>query len=295
MPIALSLSQHTALPAMSTPLRQTSDNWLALDGQVCVVTGGGSGIGECVAHQLAAYGAHVAVMDRDGEKAVAVAAAIEHAGGRALGIEVDVTEVEAVASAASRIRAELGSCRALVNNAAVVGSGVPLMQLGLVQWDRMIGVNLTGALICAQVFSAQMVSSGTGGSIVNVASICGHAPLVNGGAYSVSKAGLIMLTRMLAVELGTQCIRCNSVSPGLVRTPATETIYSDSELARARESIIPSGRIADPSDVANTVAFLSSERASYINGQDILVDGGLKHMLMGLVPMPIEQMRPART
>jgi NAD(P)-dependent dehydrogenase (short-subunit alcohol dehydrogenase family) len=149
----------------------------------------------------------------------------------------------------------------------------------------MIDVNLTGSLICAQEFGKQMVAAG-GGSIVNVTSICGHLPLPGGGAYSVAKAGLIMLTRMLALELAPHGIRCNSVSPGLVRTPATEAAYRDVESAEARTRMVPSGRIAEPADLANAIVFLASERAAYINGEDVLVDGALSKTLMSCIPKP---------
>ncbi|OYD73731.1 UNVERIFIED_ORG: NAD(P)-dependent dehydrogenase (short-subunit alcohol dehydrogenase family) [Burkholderia sp. CF145] len=266
--------------------------WLGLTGRVCVVTGAGSGIGAETARELAALGASVALLDRDGEAAGAVAMDIERAGGHALGIRVDVSESSAVAAASETVRRHLGECGVLVNNAALVGYPGPLLQGELGQWNRMIDVNLTGSLICAQEFGKQMVAAG-GGSIVNVTSICGHLPLPGGGAYSVAKAGLIMLTRMLALELAPHGIRCNSVSPGLVRTPATEAAYRDVESAEARTRMVPSGRIAEPADLANAIVFLASERAAYINGEDVLVDGALSKTLMNCIPKPAKPVRPA--
>ncbi|WP_454739271.1 SDR family NAD(P)-dependent oxidoreductase [Cupriavidus necator] len=260
--------------------------WLGLAGRVCVVTGGGSGIGAASALELARCGALVAVLDRDGRAADAVADAIACAGGRAMSVQADVTSEDAIAAAAQRIQHELGSCRILVNSAALVGYAGPLMQADLAQWNRMLDVNLTGALLCIRAFGAQMISAGAGGSIVNVASICGHLPLPESGAYSVGKAGLLMLSRMLALELARHGIRCNSVSPGLVRTPATEAAYIDDTVAAGRSRLVPSGRIAEPTELASVIAFLGSEMAAYINGQDILVDGGLSQALMSLVPKP---------
>jgi NAD(P)-dependent dehydrogenase (short-subunit alcohol dehydrogenase family) len=156
----------------------------------------------------------------------------------------------------------------------------------------MLAVNLTGALLCTRAFGQHMIDAGRGGSIVNVASICGHVPLAGGGAYSVGKAGLMMLTRMLALELAGHHIRCNAVSPGLVRTPATEAAYIDSDVAERRRQMVPAGRVADPADLAQVIAFLASDRAGYVNGQDILVDGALSQTLMTLVPKPAKPMRP---
>jgi len=268
--------------------------WLGLSGRVCVVTGAASGIGAGTAQALAAAGAAVALLDRDAQGAAAVAAEIERAGGRAISLAADVARVDEVARAAEQVQRDLGPCRVLVNNAALVGYAGPLMTTDLSQWSRMLEVNLTGALICARAFGGQMVAAAQGGSIVNVASICGHLPLTGGGAYSVGKAGLMMLTRLLAVELAGQGIRCNSVSPGLVHTPATEVAYSEPAVAEARARMVPAGRIAAPADLANVITFLASERSSYVDGQDLLVDGALSQTLMALVPRPTAPMTPSR-
>lgn len=275
---------------MTETVRNEADTWLGLVGRVCVVTGGGSGIGAGVAQELAASGACVAVLDRNGEAAAAVAAGIERAGGRAISLTADVARTDTIAAAAEKVQSELGACQVLVNNAALVGYAGPLMSADMDQWDRMLAVNLTGALNCTRTFGAQMIAAGKGGSIINIASICGHIPLTGGGAYSVGKAGLMMLTRMLSVELAEHRIRCNSVSPGMVRTPATEVAYADLAVADARARMVPSGRIADAADLAHVVTFLASDRASYVNGQDVLVDGAMSQTLMSLVPRPSKPM-----
>ena len=269
---------------MSEVLRDSA--WLGLAEQVCVVTGAGSGIGAETARQLAAVGARVAVLDRHGDAAQTVAAQIAQGGGRAIAIAADVTDHAAIAAAAARVQAEWGACRVLVNNAALVGYAGPLLSADLEQWNRTLAVNLTGALVCVQAFVPQMVAAGQGGAIVNVTSICGHEPLTQGGAYSVGKSGLMMLTRMLAVELASHGIRANSVAPGLVHTPATEFAYRDAAVAEARARMVPVGRVAQPLDLANVIVFLGSARAAYVNGQDVLVDGALNQTLMSLVPKP---------
>ena len=154
-----------------------SFNWPELHGRVCVVTGAGSGIGAQTVCELAASGASVAVLDRDGDAATRVVEQITLAGGRAISLAVDVTNEEAIGEASVRVQQELGTCTALVNNAALVGYAGPLMDADLDLWDRMQAVNLKGALICTKAFGRHMVDAGAGGSIVNVASICGHTPL----------------------------------------------------------------------------------------------------------------------
>lgn len=258
--------------------------WPELAGRVCVVTGAGNGIGAQTAMELAASGALVAVLDKNGEAAEQVAARIQGLGGRALALSTDIGDADAVARAARQVRSQLGACEVLVNNAALVGYAGPLMALDLDLWDRMMAVNLKGALLCTRAFAEQMMDAGQSGSIVNVASICGHSPLPMGGAYSVGKAGLMMLTRLFSLELAPHRIRCNSVSPGLVRTPASEGAYAVAAIAEARDQMVPAGRVAQALDLANVIAFLASERSIYVNGQDILVDGALIQTIMDLVP-----------
>ncbi len=269
---------------MTETVRVEADGWLGLAGRVCVVTGAGSGIGAGIARELAALGTSVAVLDRNSEGAAAVAAEITRAGGRAISLTADVSLPDTIAAAAEKVQREFGACQILVNNAALVGYAGPLMSADMDQWNRMLAINLTGALNCTRAFGAQMIAAGKGGSIVNVASICGHIPLTGAGAYSVGKAGLMMMTRMLSVELAQHRIRCNSVSPGFVRTPATEVAYADAAVAEARARMVPSGRIGEAADLAHVVAFVASDRAGYVNGQDVLVDGAMSQVLMSLVP-----------
>ena len=257
--------------------------WLGLAGRVCVVTGAGSGIGAETARQFAAAEALVAIFDIDGASATAVAAEIERSGGRAIGLQADVGQPESVAAAAAKVQAELGPCRILVNNAAARHKDA-LLDISLAAWNRVLGVNLTGALICTQAFAPQMIAAGCGGSLVHVSSIIGHHPQSNSGVYGVSKAGLAMLSNLLTVELGQHGIRSNVVSPGFTRTPANEAAYRDPETAASRQRMIPIGRVATPTDLAHVIVFLASDRAGYIDGQDIEVDGGLGKTLMNQVP-----------
>ena len=257
--------------------------WLGLERRVCVVTGAGSGIGAQTAQQFASTGAWVAVLDRDAEGAGAVAADIVRNGGRAIGVQADVASAASVAKAATRIQSDLGPCRVLVNTAAVRRRAA-LMDFTLEDWNHVLSVNLTGALLCSQVFGAQMIAAGHGGSIVHVSSLISHNPQFDNAAYSVSKAGLSMLSRSLALELAPHHIRSNVVSPGFVITPANEASYRDPDTAAARNALIPAGRAAIPVDLANVIVFLASDRSDYVVGQDIQVDGGVNATLMSRVP-----------
>lgn len=261
-----------------------SGHWLELEGKVCVVTGAASGIGAEIARQLAGAGAKVALLDRDDSKAATVAAEIAEGGATALAVPCDVASKASVDLAASVVERELGRCVVLVNNAATLYAAA-VMDAELDRWNQLMNVNLGGYLLCAQAFGRQMMAAG-GGSMVHVASIAGHIPQPYSGPYSVSKAGVKMLSQLLAVELGDHRIRSNVVSPAMVRTPLTEGIYRNPEVLEKRESIVPVRRISAPSDLAEVVLFLASPRSGYVNGQDILVDGGLTTAWLTLVPRP---------
>jgi NAD(P)-dependent dehydrogenase (short-subunit alcohol dehydrogenase family) len=268
---------------MEERIGSEAKGWLGLAGRVCVVTGGGGGIGAETVRELARAGALVAALDRDEDLANSVAREIERSGGRAIGMLADVANAESVAAAARRVQQELGPCRVLVNNAAIRHRN-PLIEIDLETWNRVLGVNLTGALLCTQAFGAQMIAAGQGGSLIHVASLVGHYPQSGSGAYCASKAGVIMVSRSLTVELAEHGIRSNVVSPGMTRTPANEGAYRDPEIATARARMTPSGRVGVPADMANTIAFLASDRSNYINGQEIVVDGGMESTLMNNVP-----------
>lgn len=265
----------------------TSTHWLGLQDLVCVVTGAGSGIGAETARELARSGARVAVLDRDAGSAAAVAAEIARAGGRAIDVCADIGQPGSVLAAAQRVERELGLCRVLVNNAAV-RHREPLMEMSLDDWNRVLTVNLTGALVCTKAFAAQMIAAGQGGSVVHVASIIAHFPQGGSAAYCASKGALLTLSKSMTIELAPHRIRSNVVSPGHTRTPANDVVYRDDPVLTAtRERAVPAGRIGSPADLANTIAFLASTRAEYVNGQEILVDGGLHSTLMEANKRPV--------
>ena len=257
--------------------------WIDLTTKVAVVTGGGAGIGRGIALGLAAVGGHVVVLDRN-EAGSAVATEIREKGGRAKFLVCDVASNESVARVAGQVAAEVGPPAILINNAGTMLPG-GLDATSLTDWEQILSLNLTGYLRCARAFGAPMLKQRSG-AIVHIASIAASYPQSYSGAYSASKAGVVMLSRQLAVEWGSRGVRSNVVSPGMIRTPMTETIYQAPGVHEARRALVPARRIGRPEDIADTVVFLASERASYITGEEIIVDGGFTRTIMGVIPRP---------
>ena len=253
-----------------------------LAGRVCVVTGGGSGIGRAIALALAHAGAHIAVLDLNLQGNADTVAEINSLGGKAAAFDCDTSNPVSVAGAAAQSAAAFGSCDVLVNNAGILRAG-PLDTLSLEEWNKVLAVNLTGYFLCAQAFGQQMRTKG-GGALVHIASIAAEHPTGFGGAYSVAKAGIAMLSQQLAIEWGSHGIRSNAVHPGLILTPMSQAFYDQPGTTERRSQAVPVGRIGRPEDIAQAVLFLASERSAYISGQDLTVDGGFTRMLLSLIP-----------
>ena len=263
---------------------QDSSDWLGLSGRVCVVTGGGGGIGRATALSFASAGACVAAIDRDERGLEVTQAELRKLGAGHLVVSCDTTSAESVAAASDTIEKSLGPCNVLVNTAAILRPGA-LDTLSLAEWNGVLAVNLTGYFLCAQAFGRQMRKLSRG-SLVHVSSIAGSNAQGQSGAYSVSKAGVIMLSRQLANEWGPHGIRSNVVSPGMVITPMSQAFYDTPGVTERRSAVVPMRRVGMPQDMADVILFLASDRASYVNGDEIMVDGGYANMLMNLVPRP---------
>jgi acetoin reductase-like protein len=257
-----------------------------LDGQVAIVTGGGRGIGRAIALRLAREGCLVAVADLDGGTAAQVADEVREQGGQALPLQVDVTRKEEVQQMVSQTGDQLGDLRILVNNAGI-GAIAPLLETDEETWDALMNVNAKSVLLCSQAAALQMIEQGGGGRIINNASGAGKiAPGKNMplGAYAASKHAVVALTKQMGLELSDHGILVNCVCAGIVDTPMWDLI--DRETA-ARQGApvgsikaqavagVPLGRIQQPEDVANLVAFLASADAAYMTGQTYNVSGGL--------------------
>jgi 3-oxoacyl-[acyl-carrier protein] reductase len=255
-----------------------------LDGKVAIVTGAGGGIGWAIAEQFASQGVKVVVIGRSAKPLQLLASRIRAQGGSALPIQCDVSEESQVKTAVETTLNYHCRIDILINNAATnQAHRARIQELGLVEWNRVLQTNLTGAMLCAKYVSAHFIERQTG-SIVNVSSLAGNVPRLELGAYAVSKAALNHLTRVLALELASDGIRVNAVSPGSTLTvmlthamerdnvKAADRAAGDLETYRSR---IPLGRLGLPEEQASAVLFLASDAASFITGQVLSVDGGV--------------------
>lgn len=265
-------------------IRSDSSDWLGLAGKVCVVTGAGSGIGAAIAEGLVAVGARVALVDRDLAAAERVAARLRTAGGTVLPVGCDIADEAQVQAAAAQVRRDLGACDALINNAGLLRPGA-LESVSVAEWNAVLAVNLTGYLLCSREFGRDMLERGRG-SIVHVASISALHPQTRSGAYSPSKAGVLLMSRQMAAEWGPRGVRSNAVCPGMIRTALSATFYEVPGFEATRAAVTASRRIGEPIDIAEPAIFLASDRAAYVNGTELVVDGGLDCMLMDMVPRP---------
>ena len=250
------------------------EKFMTLSGRVALVTGASQGIGRACAVKLAASGASVAVAARSQEKLTDLVKEIEGSGGKAVAFSVDVTVEEQVKSTFKSAIAQLGKIDILVNNAGITRDQL-VMRMKRADWDAVLNTNLTSAYLCTQQAIGSMLKQ-RWGRIINVTSVFGQMGQAGQANYAASKAGLIGLTMAIAREVGSRSITCNAVAPGFIETAMTSGFSEDFKQNALKA--IPLGRVGTPEDVANAVAFLASEEASYITGHVLSINGG---MLMG--------------
>lgn len=246
-------------------------------GKTAIVTGGARGIGEAIARTLAGAGARVVIGDVLEEEGAAIAKSIQAEGGRATFVKADVSTRAGFDLLAGGAIREHGQVDILVNNAGALGIG-KLLDTTDELWDRMLAINLRSAFFGSQIVARHMIQRKIEGKIVNLASQNGFIVRENEGAYSVAKAGVIHLTRCLAVELAPHHINVNAVAPGVVRTNISKGLFPPEAYSARREAhtrAVPWGEIAEPQDIANVVRFLVSPDARYLTGALIVADGGL--------------------
>jgi NAD(P)-dependent dehydrogenase (short-subunit alcohol dehydrogenase family) len=247
-------------------------------GQVAAVTGGGGGIGLGIAQRFAREGAQVAILDVNLETAQSAAQAV---GG--MGLQVDVADKESVHGAVDAILAEWGRIDVWVNNAGIFYAADITESPSIKDWDRIVAVNLTGAFLCCQAVAKPMIAQGSG-AIINISSIAGKIGFPAEAGYCGTKAGVIGLSRSVAMELVGHGIRVNAICPGNIRTSMLESVdaricadegWEPGTFLQQTAENIPLGYIGDVEDIGAVAAFLASDDASYIVGQAITPDGGL--------------------
>jgi glucose 1-dehydrogenase len=241
-----------------------------------IVTGGESGIGRACALALGRAGTGVTLTYyRDAAAAAQVVAAIELAGGTALARQTDITDEAQVEALFAAAEDKFGPVRRLVNSAGLNMSGVPIAQMELAQFDRVLRADLYGPFLTCRRFVRGLQKAGQGGRIVNISSIHESAPRPGGVEYDSAKGGLAQLTATLALELAPQKIAVNGVAPGMILTPMNQSALDDPEELRQKEAAIPWGRAGTADEVATLVQFLLSDQADYITGATVTIDGAL--------------------
>ena len=243
----------------------------SLDGKVAIVTGGASGIGKRTAEVFVEEGARVVIADLNGE---GVGAMVGQLGPNyAEGVQLDIRDEEAVKRMVDQAFRRFGRLDIAFNNAGV-GGFCPIHQYSLEEWERIVGVCLTGTFLCIKHEAMRLIGQGQGGSIINVTSVNAIQAAEGFAPYCSAKAGVAMLTKVAALELGRHRIRVNGIGPGLIHTPLSQLLTSVPGLEDAFVQEAPIGRAGEPEDIARLALYLASDGSSLMTGQTLFVDGG---------------------
>lgn len=247
-----------------------------LEGKVALITGAAMGVGFATAQLFASEGARVAVADMNAEAGAIAVAEIVAAGGDGFFVKADISDPDLVSHMISATVAHYGRIDIAVNNAAIRSDDKPLVDLDMVYWDKLMSISLTGTALCMREELRQMVAQGTGGSIVNITSGIAHRAFAGTSTYSAAKGGVEIMTRIAAVENAAHRIRVNSVAPGVINTKlAAESLAASGLRAEdVAKGVNLLNRFAEPVEIANAILWMASDRASFVTGTTLHVDGG---------------------
>jgi len=245
-----------------------------LEGKVALVTGGTSGIGRETAILFAKAGAKVVVAGRREAEGQETVELVQAAGGDGLFVKADVSKASEVEALIKKTAEKFSRLDIAFNNAGTEGVWVPIVRQSEADWDRTIEINLKGVWLCLKYEIRQMIKQGGGGAIVNMASITGLIGTAGAAAYSASKHGVIGLTKSAALETAKSGIRVNAVCPAVIETPMGERLFGSPVTHKYVLSCHPIGRLGRPAEIAEAVLWMCSERASFMTGQSMVLDGG---------------------
>ena len=246
----------------------------ALTGKVAIITGGGKGIGRDLAMGFANAGANVVVAARTVSEIDGTVGTIRDAGGKAIAVPTDVQEVDQVTNLLDKTLESFGQVDILVNNAGGFQVGAYVSEMNIDAWEAVVRQNLTSTFICSKLIGKAMMQQKRG-NIINISSVAGLGPYPRYAHYAAAKAGMINLTKTLAVEWAP-CIRINAIAPGIIMTPIARKIAPESSSRRqAQLKRIPLGRFGETRDIANAAIFLASDASAFITGETIVISGGM--------------------
>lgn len=254
---------------------------MKLKNKVSIVTGGGQGIGKAICLAFAREGSDLVVADILPKTAEETSKEIKALGRRSFPFEIDVSNGKQIKEMVSKVLDSYGRIDILVNVAGIAIKS-PIENVSEKDWDKVIAVNLKGTFLCSQTVGREMIKQHAG-TIINFGSVAAYTPQIYLGAYSPSKAAVLLLTKMMAVEWAKHNIRVNAISPGPIVTPLTEAAWSTEALKEARAKSIPMNRFGRPEEIAKAVVFLASDESSYVTGHSLVVDGGSLNSMFHMV------------
>lgn len=246
-----------------------------LEGKVALITGGTSGIGRDATVLFAKSGAKVVTAGRRDTEGNETIAMVRAAGGEGIFVKTDVAKTADVQALVKKTVEKYGRLDVAFNNAGIEGNWLPIVDQPEADWDSVININLKGTWLCLKYEVQQMLKQGGGGAIVNMASVAGWIGAPGAGTYCASKHGVIGLTKSAALEYAKQDIRVNAVCPAVIETPMAERAFNSPEIKQFMLGLHPIGRFGQPMEIAEAVVWMCSDRASFMTGQSLILDGGM--------------------